>query len=142
MQTKEYLLIGAIAALLANVSIVATLFATGYIGHHDPEPEPEPEPEVAEATLPPEPPKPTVLHSMAKAMYTCEDKLNTANKGKEFSYEFDTVASRYDADQGKYMIFIETHTSSRNSAPQQDHSVICEVSDEDLSIKGYKVLPL
>ncbi len=141
MQTKEYLLIGAIAVLLANVSIVATLFATGYIGHHDPEPEEEPEP-VAEETLPLEPPKPSIIHSMAKAMYACEDKLNSANKGKEFSYEFDTVASRYNNDEGKYMIFIETHTSSRNNAPQQDNSVICEVSDEDLSIKGYKVLPL
>lgn len=141
MQRKEYLLIGAIAALLGNVSIFTTLFLTGNIGYHEVESAAEPEP-VAETAAPIEPPKPSIIHSMAKAMYSCEDKLNAANKGKEFSYEFDTVASRYNSDEGKYMIFIETHTSSRNNAPQQDHSVICEVSDEDLSIKGYKVLPL
>ncbi|GAA5316873.1 MAG: hypothetical protein AseanaTS_20770 [Candidatus Pelagadaptatus aseana] len=136
-------MVGAVAVLLTNVSIVATLLATGAIGDSEEEVVEEPQPEVAaEAAAEPQPPKPTVIHSMAKAMYVCEDKLLTSSSGKEISHQFDTVASRYTPDENKYVIFIETQTSSRNSAPQKDNSIICEVSDQDLSVKGWKVLPL
>jgi hypothetical protein len=144
MRAKEYLMVGAIAVLLTNVSVVGTLVATGFIGDSEEEVVEEPEVEdTAEAELAePQPPKPAVIHSMAKAMYACEDKLATSSSGKELSHQFDTVASRYTPEENKYVIFIDTQSSSRNSAPQKDNSIICEVSDQDMAIKGWKVLPL
>lgn len=142
MQTKEYLLVGAVAVLLTNLSIVATLFATGYFGDSAAEEVVIEEPPATEEIPPPEPPQPKVLHSMAKAMYTCEDKLLGGKSNTEIGYQFDTVASRYSPEEEKYIIFIETHTTSRSDAPQKDSSIICEVSDSDLSVKGWKVLPL
>jgi hypothetical protein len=139
MQAKQFFLVGAGALVLMNISIVTTLVATGFLGS-------EKEPDIIEIAdpelLPTEPKKPKIIHSMAKAMYVCEDKVHAANATKNISYEFDTVASRYNEDEGLYSIFIETHTASRSSEPQKNFSVICNVSDSDLTIAGYTVLPM
>jgi hypothetical protein len=138
MKSKELILFGAVAMLLTNLSIIATLVATGFIVI----PESDPEPEEVTPEEPIEPYKPAIIHSMSKAMYICEDKVTAANASKLISYEFDPVASRYNEDAGIYSIFIETHSASRAGSPQLDFGVTCDVSDKDLKIVGYKVLPM
>lgn len=139
MQAKELFLFGAGAILITNISVVATLVATGFLGG---EKEPDAIEIVDTAPAAAEPHQHKVIHSLAKAMYACEDKLHAANANQNISYEFDTVASRYKPEEGLYSIFIETHTASRTNEPQKDFSVICDVSDQDLKIAGYKVLPM
>ena len=141
MQAKELFWIGAGAILVTNISIVTTLIATGFLGSKQ-----EPELEVIEMIdtelVPAQPYKPKAIHSMAKAMYACEDRVHAANANRKISYEFDTVASRYNEDEGLYSIFIETHTTSRSNKPQKDFSVICNVSDQDLKVVSYTALPM
>lgn len=144
MQPKEMLLVAVGAFVLTNVSIVGTLFATGYFSDETQAGElavEEAEEEIAEEepVPPPPPPKPK-LHSMSKAWYVCEDKLVAANNAKRFSYQFDSVASRYNEDTEIYQVFIETQTASRADAPMVTSEVTCEVSAVDMSIVGYKAM--
>ncbi|NIB42013.1 hypothetical protein HBA55_20580 [Pseudomaricurvus alkylphenolicus] len=145
MQPKEIMIVVGGALLLTNLSIVGTLFATGYFDSdkttESKEAAAAQENEIEEpAPGAITPPKKRALHSMAKAMYLCEDKLNAANTGKRMSYEFNAVASRFDTETDSYTIFINTQTASRASAPEESAEVTCEVSAADLSITNYKVM--
>lgn len=141
MQPKEIVFVAVGALLLANVSIIGTLFATGYFddGTHPAEVEEEPEAVEAPPPPPPEPPK-AMRHSMSQAWYVCEDKVNDSNSSKRFSYSFDSVASRYNEDSQVYQIFIETQTASRADSPMETKEVTCEVSAIDMSIVSYAAM--
>ena len=139
MQRKEILMVLGGAFLLTNFSIVGTLLVTGHFDSDNaPNPEPATEPlaqkPVAEASTSPK------LHSMADAMYLCEEKLNTSNKGKQVSYEFGMIASRFSEDSGTYHIFINTQSASRANSPQESSEVTCDVSANDMKIIGYKAM--
>jgi len=136
MQPKEILLVAVGALLLTNVSIIGTLFATGYFSDGTQAEEVVEEEIVEAAAPPPEPPKPQ-LHSMSQAWYLCEDRVNASNSAKRFSYSFDSVASRYNEDSQTYQIFIESQTASRAEAPMETREVTCEVSAVDMSISSY-----
>lgn len=166
MQAKELLIVTGAIILLSNVSIIGTLYATGQFDSAEEiaaQEQAAAEEQAAEAQaleetrlaeeaaanapeLGPDglplPPKKTIIHSMAKASYLCEEKLKEANANKEVSYQFDAVASRYTEEVMQYSIYFETQTTSRTDAPQVDNSVTCEVSAETMEIIGYKVLPL
>jgi len=170
MQTKELLLVTAGIILLSNISIVGTLYATGQFDsaaevaaqkHADAQALAEQqvadaqaleEARLAEETAAnapelgpdglPLPPKKTVIHSLAKASYLCEEKLKLANINKEVSYQFDAVASRFTEEMMQYSIYFATQTSSRTDAPQKDMNVTCDVSAETMEIVGYMVLPM
>jgi len=170
MQTKELLIVTGSIILLSNVSIIGTLYATGQFDSAEEiaaqeaaatlalaeeqaaEAQALEEARLAEeaaANAPelgpdglPLPPKKTVIHSMAKASYLCEEKLKQTNANKEVSHQFDAVASRYTEEMMQYSIYFETQTTSRTDAPQTDNTVTCEVSAETMEIVGYMVLPL
>ncbi|MGH1374294.1 MAG: hypothetical protein ACRBBW_19820 [Cellvibrionaceae bacterium] len=141
MQPKEIVFVTVGALLLSNVSIIGTLFATGYFDDGSDTEETIEEAEVAEAPPPPppEPPK-AQRHSMSQAWYVCEDKVNESNTSKRFSYSFDSVASRYNEDSQTYQIFIETQTASRANSPMETKEVTCEVSAVDMSILSYAAM--
>ncbi len=141
MQPKEIVFVAVGALLLANVSIVGTLFATGYFDDGSAVEETIEEPEEIEAPppAPPEPPK-AMRHSMSQAWYVCEDKVKVSGGSKRFSYSFDSVASRYHEDSQVYQIFIETQTASRADSPMETKEVTCEVSAVDMSIISYAAM--
>lgn len=169
MHKKELIIIAAGILLLTNVSLI-TLYATGHFDSPEEKAakqqarldakqvaiaeaaQAEEQARLAEeaaANAPelgpdglPLPPKKTVIHSMAKAAYLCEDKLKASSSGKEVSYQFDAIASRYTEEAMQYSIYFETQTTSRTEAPQKDMNVTCDVSAESMEIIGYKVLPM
>lgn len=136
MQPKEIVLVAVGAFLLTNVSIIGTLFATGYFSNDTQADEIEEIPEKVIEVPPPLPPK-AQRHSMSQAWYVCEDKVTTSNASKRFSYSFDSVASRYNDDTQIYQIFIETQTASRADSPMETKEVTCEVSAVDMTIVSY-----
>lgn len=141
MQPKEIVFVAVGALLLANVSIIGTLFATGFFDDGSQPEEAEEEPEVVEASPPPPPEPPKAMrHSMSQAWYVCEDKVNDSSGSKRFSYSFDSVASRYNEDSQIYQIFIETKTASRADSPMETKEVACEVSAVDMSIVSYAAM--
>lgn len=136
MQPKEIVLVAVGAFLLTNVSIIGTLFATGYFSNDTQADEIEETPEKVIEAPPPPPPK-AQRHSMSQAWYVCEDKVTVSNSSKRFSYSFDSVASRYNDDTQIYQIFIETQTASRADSPMETKEVTCEVSAVDMTIVSY-----
>jgi hypothetical protein len=136
MQPKEIVLVAVGAFLLTNVSIIGTLFATGYFSNDTQADEIEETPEKVIEVPPPPPPK-AQRHSMSQAWYVCEDKVTVSNASKRFSYSFDSVASRYNDDTQIYQIFIETQTASRADSPMETKEVTCEVSAVDMTIVSY-----
>ncbi len=140
MQPKEMLFVAVGALLLSNISIVGTLFATGYFSNDTQAEEIEETPAAAiKPPPPPEPPK-AQRHSMSQAWYVCEDKVTESNASRRFSYSFDSVASRYNDDTQIYQIFIETQTASRADSPMETKEVTCEVSAVDMSIISYAAM--
>ncbi len=140
MQPKEIVLVAVGALMLANVSIIGTLFVTGYFDDGNAAEEVTEEPEVVEAPPPPPEPPKAMRHSMSQAWYVCEDRVNASNNAKRFSYSFDSVASRYNEDSQVYQIFIETQTTSRADSPTETKEVTCEVSAVDMSILSYAAM--
>ncbi len=145
MQPKEILYVAFGAVVLTNVSIVGTLMATGQIGGEEPLSEQE---EVAEEgleaeALPPEPEpvsRVNYLHTLADAMYLCEERLIASNEGLLKSYSFDHKASRHMGEQDIYFVFIEMETVGSLEEPSETGDIYCEVSPESKSIVKYQMV--
>ena len=129
---------------MANGSILGTLYLSGHWDSQSLQTSEaavvEEEPEIEEEPAPPEPPPKPALHSMSKAIYACEQKLQDNTKNKRLAYEVNSVASRFNPDNQVYTIFIDTKTATTYDSPQEWSEVTCEVAAEDLSIIGYKAM--
>ena len=156
MQKKELLLVAVATVLVVNLSIAGTLLASGYFAGEEEAAEHAPQQEVeadsdAEAAADgaagqgPAEPKPSAaeyLHSMAEAMYICEDKFLASTAGVNKSYEFKHSESYFSEEDEIYRIFIEFETIGKPGMPAQASSVMCDVSAPKRTVAGYKVLPL
>ena len=140
MQRKEIFLVTIVAIVLTNVSIIGTLAVTGYLsGEEKHEQKVEEEAELSQdEPAEPIPPHPPALHSMSQAMLVCVDKLMSNNQGKNIAFDINTVASRYDEEDQKYTIFIDTKTPSRVGAPQETAEVTCEVEAASMSVSAFQ----
>jgi len=144
MLRKESLLVVVGGILLTNISIIGTLLVTG---HFDSDAEAaeavaEVAPDSAVAPPPePELPKSRIgyLHSVADAMYICEEKLKTSSAEFE-SHSFDHHASFYEETEDVFHIFIESQKVSRAGAPSEIADIICDVSAETKTVVNYKVM--
>lgn len=151
MQPKETLLVVVGGILLTNISIFGTLLLTGHFdgdaeeqllaeaaaeapsaGEPSPDGAPAPEPELPKSRI-------GYLHSVADAMYICEEKLQSSSA--EFkSYSFDHHASFYNEAEDVFHIFIESQKVSRAGAPSELADIICDVSAESKTVVNYKAV--
>ncbi len=150
MQQKEVMYVCIGAFLLTNVSVLTTLYLTGYWGGQEPSPADgaaeviEGEKQEAVTLIPGELTWPqsraNFIHSVAEAAYVCEDKLDEASAGVAKSYAVDTVASRYESEGDIYKIFIDFETPSRAEKPKQQARIVCDVSAESRAVVSYTVM--
>lgn len=146
MQRKELLYVALGALLLTNISIIGTLFFTGVIGGGG-----APEPNVEEiddeqSTSPtvvageevePES-RVNYLHTLAEAMYICEDRLTSSNSHLLKSFSIDYQTSRYIEETDIFFVFIEMETVGLAGKPGEIGDIYCEVSPASRSIVNYQ----
>ena len=148
MQQKEIVYIALGAVLLTNVSILGTLYATGILGA-DPVSEEatklalaaEQEKQVELAFAVPEPvSRVNYLHTLAEAMYICEERLTSNNENILKSYSFDHQASRYMEDGDIFFVFIELVTVGTIDSPGKTGDIYCEVEPSTKAIVNYQMV--
>jgi len=147
MQQKEVLYVALGAVLLTNISILGTLYVTGIVGS-DPaaeeaaklalEMEQQKQAELAYAV--PEPAsRVNYLHTLAEAMYICEERLTSSNDSLK-SYSFNHQTSRYMEESDIYFVFIELETIGTLDSPGKTGDIYCEVESSTKAIIKYQMV--